>query len=201
MNHQLDNAPNHSSKRDLMTHQTTTNPGPRRNRFTHTALAAATVALAMAAGCSAEKTSAQEAPAAAVGAVATPTPVNPDAVVAGVAATAETVPVDTDPNDLTPADVGVPDEPALNTLDEPITLDETGVLACANNQVAWVAQQEGQGDVVVDKLELAAERAEISAVASVRSSTKSLRAAAKSSTPMPEIERFLKVCTDRGFEY
>ena len=129
-----------------------------------------------------------------------------DATTDSAAETVETVAPEGDdtaksPTSLLPAKSGVPENPANNSKGEPITLDETALLACAQNQFAWVELKQGATKAASTSLAVAAERAGASAVPEIKQSAATLRTAASSGSPGTEVDRFLALCVDRGFEY
>jgi hypothetical protein len=102
--------------------------------------------------------------------------------------------------DLLPAGEHVPAVPPKNGADEPVTLDETALLACASAQFAWVAMQAGNDGEVDTDLGVAAIRAGESSVRAVATQSEPLARAVDISNPLPVIEKFLELCTDNGFE-
>lgn len=102
---------------------------------------------------------------------------------------------------LLEASSGLPDELIENSRGEKIRLDETALLACANNQMAWVALRTGDGAEAARVLGIAAQRAEASAVAEVKAAAAELGAAAEGQRRRAVVDDFLELCVDRGFEY
>ena len=102
---------------------------------------------------------------------------------------------------LLPASTGLPPVLSKNSQGVDIKLDETALLACAQNQIAWVALQSGSADEASAALDIAAQRAAASAVPEVKSSATTLREASTSSSPRAEVDRFLAFCVASGFEY
>jgi len=107
----------------------------------------------------------------------------------------------TPPIALAPADIGLPAEPLRNSIEEPISLDETGLLACANDQLALIEHEQGDRSKVAGYLQIAVKRAEVSAVSDIKASASKLRGAMASLDPVPPMEAFLELCYRHGFEY
>ncbi|MDH4148687.1 MAG: hypothetical protein OEY23_26335 [Acidimicrobiia bacterium] len=96
----------------------------------------------------------------------------------------------------------MPDTPFVNERGERIGLDETALLACANNQFAWVALLQGNRDTADPELATAATRAAASLVPEVAALAPELRAAAArgDDEARATAQRFLDLCRERGFE-
>jgi hypothetical protein len=101
---------------------------------------------------------------------------------------------------LSPAASGLPEVLATNSHDVPIALDETALLACANNQIAWVDLQRGDEQSAANYLSIAATRAAASAVQEVAAQASALESATRS-FDRAVVDGFLSLCTERGFEY
>ncbi len=110
-------------------------------------------------------------------------------------------PPPTNAETLPPASVGLPEEPPINEAGDPITLDETALLACAHAQFAWVSLQ--ADDVAAADLEIAgaATRAEASAVPAVVALADDLRDASTSGDRLVPVQGLLDTCVANGFEY
>jgi hypothetical protein len=100
-----------------------------------------------------------------------------------------------------PAHSGVPTQPVSNSQGQPIVLDETALLACAKDQIAGVEFRQHDSAGAAASLTIAAERAAASAVPEVKAAAGSLRTAAVSGSPQDDVDGFLALCTQRGFEY
>lgn len=101
---------------------------------------------------------------------------------------------------LAPAESGLPAGSPTNSRGAAITLDETALLACANNQFAWVFLRQGDRPRAEASLTVAAARAEASAIAEIASQAVQLRTAATATEPGATVDAFLDLCTQRGFE-
>lgn len=133
---------------------------------------------------------------------APPAPEEPAAPVASVPTTAAPAPVRALPAvSLRPAGSGLPEELSRNSRREPIALDETALLACAKNQIAFVELQRSDPEAAARELAAAAQRAAASAVPEVREAAASLETAATAADPSATVLAFLGTCTARGFEY
>ena len=102
---------------------------------------------------------------------------------------------------LRPASAGLPEVRSLNSRHEPIELDETALLACANNQIAFVSLQRSDTATATRELVAASLRAKDSDVGDVSAASNGLMVAATSADPSPTVLAFLGLCTDHGFEY
>lgn len=123
--------------------------------------------------------------------------------VAGASATTA-APAPTDappPTALEPVSSGLPEVLSENSRGEKIRLDETALLACANNQIAWVALQQDDVAEADRVLAIAAERARTSAVPEISSAADALLAASEGDRRAGTVDDFLEVCVERGFEY
>lgn len=110
----------------------------------------------------------------------------------------------TAPDDLAPADDRVLDPAPKNYNGQPILLDETGLLACAKNQIAWVMLRDGnQADAASanDELAVASARAAESSVTAISTLAAGLLDAANGQSALQRTQAFLNVCTSLGFEY
>lgn len=105
------------------------------------------------------------------------------------------------PTTLEPVSSGLPEVLSENSRGEKIRLDETALLACANNQIAWVALQQDDVAEAERVLAIAAERARTSAVPEISSAADALAAAAEGERRTATVDDFLEVCVERGFEY
>ncbi|MFN8050389.1 MAG: hypothetical protein U0Q22_03045 [Acidimicrobiales bacterium] len=187
---------------------------PRPNRVVRTCgvVGVALVAVTLTVGCSDDSADRADAtttvaPTTAVPRTTTTTTV-PGATTAPVVTTTTAPPATTEApaaskstTSLLPARSGLPSVAPKNSKGQPILLDETALLACAQDQIASVSLKQGASNSAATALTLAAQRAEASAVAEVKASAASLRAAAASGSPQAEVDRFLALCVDRGFEY
>ena len=97
---------------------------------------------------------------------------------------------------LPPARVGLNPERNRNERNEPIELDETALLACANAQFGWVAAQQGDPDTAAKEIETAVARAAESDVAALKGAANSMRA---TGDPAARAEAFLRVCENHGY--
>ena len=102
--------------------------------------------------------------------------------------------------DLLPAAEARPVDPPENEADEPVTLDETALLACASAHFAWVAVQSGNDAEIDTDLGVAAIRAGESTVPAISELSKPLALAVDLPNPTPTIDGFMKVCRSNGFE-
>lgn len=100
---------------------------------------------------------------------------------------------------LPPARVGLSEVRNRNERNEPIELDETASLACANAQFAWVALLQNDPQRARDEVGDAVARAEESAVAEIKAGGGALRRASKAADFRTPIETFLSLCESRGY--
>lgn len=112
---------------------------------------------------------------------------------------AETPPVTAPP--LAPAGRSIPPVPATNYRGQRIEIDETGLLACAKNQIAWVLVNEKKPSAAATEFAIAAERARLSSVPRIKSATNTLVAARDGQGQLAAATSFLATCTALGFEY
>lgn len=101
--------------------------------------------------------------------------------------------------ELAPARVGLPPVLEKNEAGTGIALDETALLACANNQFAWVALQQSQNEGAATEFGRAAARAQASAVPEVLAQAPVLQGAMASGDPLAVATGFLELCKARGF--
>lgn len=102
---------------------------------------------------------------------------------------------------LLPASSGLPEVLSVNSRGEKVRLDETALLACANNQIAWVSLQTDDVAEADRVLAIAAARAEASAVPEVSGRAADLVAASEGRRRAATVDDFLELCVERGFEY
>lgn len=102
---------------------------------------------------------------------------------------------------LLPAASGLPEVLTKNSQGQDIALDETALLACAQNQIAWVALEQESPAEAADALRIASDRAADSAVDEVKAASAGLDAAADGTERRATVDDFLALCVARGFEY
>ena len=100
---------------------------------------------------------------------------------------------------LPPARVGLSEERNRNERNEPIELDETASLACANAQFAWVATLQNDRFRATEEVAVAAARAEASAVVAIREGGAALGRDGKGSDVRSPVETFLRICVRNGY--
>ena len=136
------------------------------------------------------------------GAPSTTTPGGSPLVTTTIATSASTTVAPSSPStSLLKAASGLGEVLAKNSQGDDIRLDETALLACAQNQIAWVELQRDAPAAAAEALGIAAERAKASSVADVSDSAGALSSAASNKSPQRTVDTFLKLCTDHGFEY
>ncbi|NLA35766.1 MAG: hypothetical protein GX868_08755 [Actinobacteria bacterium] len=103
--------------------------------------------------------------------------------------------------DLEPLAVALPERWTRNSRGAELRLDDAALLACANNQFAWVDLRARNIESAAAWLGVAAVRADQSLVAEIKASAAALAAAAlDAGSGQAIVEEFLTVCTERGFE-
>ena len=95
---------------------------------------------------------------------------------------------------------GLPATWSRNSLGVEIRLDEAALLACANNQFAWVDLQSSNAEAASGWLAVAAVRADQSEVAPVKAVANELATASQNPTGAAIVDSFLSLCTERGFQ-
>lgn len=103
--------------------------------------------------------------------------------------------------ELEPLADALPTSWTRNSRGVEVRLDEAALLACANNQFAWVDLRSQNADGAAAWLGVAAVRADQSLVAEVMSAANALAAASLDpGSAQAVVDEFLAVCTERGFE-
>lgn len=95
---------------------------------------------------------------------------------------------------------GLPETWSRNSLGVEIRLDEAALLACANNQFAWVELQSSNAEAASGWLAVAAVRADQSEVAPVKAVANELATASQNPAGAAIVDSFLTMCTERGFQ-
>lgn len=97
------------------------------------------------------------------------------------------------------AEVGVaPAGEEVNDKGDPIRLDETASLACANAEFARDDLRNGNRDGALSSLSAAADRAKPSAVKEISSRAEKMRSALSAADPLAVVEDFLVTCQAKG---
>lgn len=95
----------------------------------------------------------------------------------------------------------LPERWSRNSRGAEVRLDEAALLACANDQFAWVELESDAPDAASDWLAVAAARARQSKVDAVASRANDLAAAWKDPVANRRVvDEFLALCLERGFE-
>ena len=86
----------------------------------------------------------------------------------------------------------------VNDKGDPIRLDETASLACANAEFARDDLRNGDRTAAATDLAAAADRAKPSAVAEIANRAEKMRSALSAAEPLVVVEDFLATCQAKG---